>query len=258
MEIFGLRTPIIRPGDNLVHILVSTIKQQGLSLQHHDVLVLAETAVATAQGRLRKLQDVTVSSKAEKLAQRYEVEPEIAQIVLEEADEILGGVSHVILTIKDNILLANAGIDRSNAPIGYVVLLPKNPTEEAWRIKNELAEMTGYKLGLIIADSRTQPLRLGTVGLALAAAGLEPIKDFRGTPDLFGRLLRITRSAIADNLASAAQLLMGEADEQTPAVLIRGAPVTFSDTRFHPNTLTIPRNECLYCAIFEAWQRNHD
>jgi F420-0:gamma-glutamyl ligase len=94
---------------------------------------------------------------------------------------------------------------------------------------------------------------LGTVGLALAVAGIEPIKDFRGQPDLFGRPLQITRSAIADNLASAAQLLMGEANEQIPAVLIRGAPLIFTSKRINPRAMSLPRQECLYCSIFEAW-----
>ncbi len=253
MELYGLQTPIIQPGDNIAIILEQSIQRHDLTLCDKDVLVIAETAVATAQGRIQKLENVRISKRAKDLSEKYSLEPGIAQLVLEEADEILGGVPRVILTIKNNTLLANAGIDRSNAPLGSVVLLPANPTEEAWQIKTALEKDQDIELGVIIADSRTQPLRLGTVGLALAVAGIEPIKDFRGQPDLFGRLLQITRSAIADNLASAAQLLMGEANEQIPAVLIRGAPLAFTTKKITPLAMTISRQECLYCSIFETW-----
>lgn len=251
MELIGITTPIIQPGNDLATILLSSITQQGYSLQHHDILVIAETVVATAQNRIRNLEQVNVSPDAQKLAEQYNLEAALAQLILEEADEILGGIPHVLLTIKDNTLMANAGIDRSNAPLGHVVLLPLDSTTEAWRIKQEIESKTGHEIGVIIADSRTQPLRLGTVGLAVAVAGFEPIKDFRGQSDLFGRPLRITRSAIADNLASAAQLLLGEADEQVPSVLIRGAPVIFTKKHIPPQDLTIARQECLYMAIFE-------
>ncbi len=257
MELFGIQTPIIQQGDNLVKILSSSIARQGLELEAQDILVLAETAVATAQGRIRQLENVDVSSEAAALATRYQLEPELAQLVLEESEEILGGVPHVLLTIKNNTLMANAGIDHSNAPLGHVVLLPENPAKEAWRIKEQIEELAKCEVGVIIADSRTQPLRLGTVGLAVAVAGFEPVQDLRGKPDLFGRKLRITRSATADNLASAAQVLMGEANEQTPAVLIRDASIKFTRTRIPPDALTIPRQECLYFAIFEEWHHKN-
>jgi coenzyme F420-0:L-glutamate ligase len=256
MELFGITTPIIQPEDDLIEILFSAISEKGLSVESQDIIVVAETVVATAQNRVRKLSTVSISPHAQELAERYEVDAHLVQIILEEADEILGGVPHVLLTIKDNTLMANAGIDRSNAPSGHVVLLPSNPTETAWQIKNELEKKTGHELGIVIADSRTQPLRLGTVGLAVAIAGIEPIKDYRGHTDLFAYPLRITRSASADNLASAAQLLMGEADEQIPAVLIRGAPVTFTKRRVSSNELTISRQECLYMAIFEQYRNS--
>ena len=251
MELFGIKTPLISPGDNLVDLISNTLSNQGFLLASQDILVLAETVVATAQNRIKDLSKVKVSPQAQTLSVQFDIEAPLAQLIIEEADEILGGVPHVLLTIKDNTLMANAGIDRSNAPQGHVVLLPDNPTQYATHIKNQLEEKTGNKLGVIIADSRTQPLRLGTVGLAVAVTGIEPIKDFRGSPDLFGRPLRITRSAVADNLASAAQILMGEANEQIPLVIIRNAPVKFTDKIINPTQLTISQHECMYMAIFE-------
>jgi coenzyme F420-0:L-glutamate ligase/coenzyme F420-1:gamma-L-glutamate ligase len=253
MELFGIRTPIVKPFDDIAQIIYSTLSKEKLNLKNNDVLVLAETAVATAQGRIRQIKDVQVSKEASTLATRYNLEPGIAQLVIEESEEILGGIPHVLLTIKNNTLMANAGIDKSNAPPGHVVLLPSNPAQEAWRIKSKLENLSGCKIGVIIADSRTQPLRLGNVGLSLAVAGIEPVKDFRGQPDLYGRPLRISRAAVADNLASAAQLLMGESNEQTPAVIIRNAPITYSEKHFPADAQTISRHECLYFAIFEEW-----
>ena len=254
MELFGIQTPIIKPGDNLIDIFCDSLADQRISLASHDILVIAETAIATAQNRIRELDAVQVSPRAQELSERYELEAPLAQLILEEADKILGGVPHVLLTIKDNTLMANAGIDRSNAPAGHVVLLPSHPTKTAWEIKTNLEAKTGHKLGVIIADSRTQPLRLGTVGLAVAVAGIEPIKDFRGQMDLFGRPLRITRAAVADNLASAAQLLLGEADESVPLVVIRDAPVEFTTRIIRPDELTISQDECMYMAIFGQYQ----
>ena len=254
MELFGIQTPIINPGDNLVDLFCNSLADQGISLASHDILVIAETVVATAQNRIRELSAVQVSPHAQELSEQYELEAPLAQLILDEADEILGGIPHVLLTIKHNTLMANAGIDRSNAPIGHVVLLPLNPTTTAWQIKTEVEAKTGHKLGVIIADSRTQPLRLGTVGLAVAVAGIEPIKDYRGQMDLFGRPLRITRAAIADNLASAAQLLLGEAGERVPMVVIRGAPVEFTKRVIRAEELTISQDECMYMAIFRRYK----
>jgi F420-0:gamma-glutamyl ligase len=124
-------------------------------------------------------------------------------------------------------------------------------------MKTRLESQINQKdVGVIIADSRTQPLRLGTVGLAVAVAGINPIKDYRGHPDIFGKPLRITRSAVADNLASAAQILLGEADEQVPFVLIRDAPVQFTNKRIQPEAMTISRQECMYMAVFQQYSNS--
>ncbi|MFX0169342.1 MAG: coenzyme F420-0:L-glutamate ligase [Candidatus Hodarchaeota archaeon] len=246
-----MSTPIIQPGSNLTNVLITALSSQGVQIEPKDVIVCAETVVAMAQNRIRDLSKVQISPSAQKLSEQYEIEAPLAQLIIEEADEILGGVPRVLLTIKNATLMANAGIDRSNAPPGHVVLLPMNPTDAAWEIKTNIESRIGHEVGVIIADSRTQPLRLGTVGLAVAVAGIDPIKDYRGHPDLFNRPLQITRSAVADNLASAAQVLLGEADEQVPFVLIRGAPVTFTQQRILPETMTISRQDCLYMAVFQ-------
>jgi coenzyme F420-0:L-glutamate ligase/coenzyme F420-1:gamma-L-glutamate ligase len=157
------------------------------------------------------------------------------------------------VTITKGVLSPSAGIDNSNAPEGHVVLLPENPKKSANEIREKLMAEYNCNIAVIIGDSRTQPLRLGCVGIALACAGMEPVEDVRGRKDLFGKPLLITRRATADNLVSAAQIIMGEADESTPAVLIRDAPVRFIEGS--EDIPVIPRDECLYFACFDKPQR---
>jgi len=174
------------------------------------------------------------------------------QLILDEASMILGGMRHVILAKVNDFLIANAGIDQSNAGIGKVVLLPSNLKKVVWEYWQELKKAFKInKLGVIIADSRVQPLRKGTIGIAIATAGFEPIEDLRGHPDLFNRPMEITMRAIADDLASAAQFLLSEANQQTPVVIIRGSEVEFTDT---PKLTTeMAPEECLYMNIFAKY-----
>nr|WP_244603574.1 coenzyme F420-0:L-glutamate ligase [Methanococcoides sp. AM1] len=225
MQVIGIRTPLIKPGDNIVEVLISSLNENEIFLQDGDVLVLAESAVATSEGRMVDLSTVVPGKEAEELAHKYCVDSREMELVLCECDEIIGGVPGAALTITKGTLSPNAGIDGSNAPEGHVVLLPENAQKSAARIRAGMEEFCCCHLGVIIGDSRTQPLRLGCVGVALGTSGIVPVEDARGSKDLFGKTLHITRKAVADNLVSASQLLMGEADECIPCVLIRGAPV---------------------------------
>ncbi|MFX1486280.1 MAG: coenzyme F420-0:L-glutamate ligase [Promethearchaeota archaeon] len=251
MRLLPIRTRVIKPDDDIVEILLDVLNHDGIELEDKDILVIAETALGTAQGRLVKLDEIKPSKHAKELAAKYQLESEIAELIIREADTILGGIPHVLLTIKSKVFMANAGIDKSNAPLGYVSLLPKDPTRDANEIKNNIFQRTGKQIGVIIADSRTQPLRLGTVGLCIGVSGIVPVSDERGHPDIFGRPLQITRRAVADNLASAAEVLMGEADERVPAVLIKNAPVEFTEELTPSDLMYIPLDECMYMAVFK-------
>ncbi len=253
VSLVPIHTPLVKPGDDLVGVILASLHE---SLVDDDILVIAETVVATAEDRVVALSSVTPSEKAREYAEKYMMEPELAQLVIQESDTILGGIPSLLLSIRNGMLLANAGIDHSNSPEGTVVLLPKDPMESARRIRREILKRTGRKLGVLIADSRTQPLRMGVVGVAVGVAGFDPIHDVRGKKDLFGRPLRVTRRALADDLASAAELLMGEAAEGIPVVKIRNAPVTISETKWTSQDLAISSEECLYMKIFNEWRRN--
>ena len=253
MELFSIKLPLIKKNDPLLEIIIENIRKQGKSLIEGDIIVIAEKVIATSQGRVVKLSEVEkVSEKAKKLAKEYDMDERYVELILEEASMILGGMRHVILAKVNDFLIANAGIDQSNAGIGNVVLLPKNLKKVVWNYWKELRKEFGINnFGVIIADSRVQPLRKGTIGIAIATAGFEPIEDLRGHPDLFGRPLEITMRAIADDLTSAAQFLLSEADQQTPVVIIRGANVTFTETpQFTPE---MAPEECLYMNIFSKY-----
>ncbi|MFW9937753.1 MAG: coenzyme F420-0:L-glutamate ligase, partial [Candidatus Thorarchaeota archaeon] len=231
MELFSIKLPLIKQNDPLLEIVIEKIREKGDSLKEGDIIVIAEKVIATSQGRVRDLSDVNnASDKALELASKYDMDERYVQLILDEATMILGGMKHVILAKVNDFLIANAGIDQSNAGIGKVVLLPSNLRNVVWKFWKELKSAFKINnLGVIIADSRVQPLRKGTIGIAIATAGFEPIEDLRGHPDLFNRPMEITMRAIADDLASAAQFLLSEANQQTPIVIIRGSNVEFTD-----------------------------
>ncbi|MFX1575222.1 MAG: coenzyme F420-0:L-glutamate ligase [Promethearchaeota archaeon] len=253
MELFSIKLPLIRKSDNLLRIIIENLKKKGQSLYEGDIIVIAEKVVATSQGRIIALSDVkNISGKAMRLAKEFDMDERYVELILQEASMILGGMRHVILAKVNDFLIANAGIDQSNAGPNRVVLLPKNLNKVVWNFWRELRREYGIeKLGVIIADSRVQPLRKGTIGIAIATAGFEPVEDLRGHPDLFNRPMEITMRAIADDLTSAAQFLLSEADQQTPIVIIRGANVEFSK---NPQiTPEMAPEECLYMNIFSKY-----
>ncbi|MHA2288087.1 MAG: coenzyme F420-0:L-glutamate ligase [Promethearchaeota archaeon] len=253
MELFALKLPLIKKGDPLLDIIIAILEEQGKSLKEGDIVVIAEKVVATSQGRVVSLSDINnISSEAIKLAKLYDMDERYVELILREASMILGGMTHVILAKVNDFLIANAGIDQSNAGPNKVVLLPNNLKKVVREYRDNLKKRYNLKeLGIIIADSRVQPLRKGTIGIAIATAGFEPIEDLIGHPDLFNRPMEITTRAIADDLASAAQFLLSEANQRTPVVIIRDSNVEFTE-----NPLSTPEmaaEQCLYMNIFSRY-----
>ena len=256
MQVFPIKTRIINQEDNVVDILLESLETLGLTLLDNDIITIAETPLGTTEGQVVKLSEVEVSEEAKILGEKYEILPEVAELIIQEADEILGGIPRVVLTIKNNTLMANAGVDKSNIPPGYASLLPIDARASADSLRSEIKERTGKSVGVMVIDSRTQPLRLGNIGMALGVAGFRPVADDRGRHDLFGNEMRITRRAIADNLASACTAVMGESDESVPIALIRDAPVEFVDQSFDSSEMWMPPAECMYMAIFDQWRKD--
>ena len=246
MRLYAVKTGIMKAGEDPVDLILKSLRDQNLQLENNDVLAITSKIIAYAENRVVRLSDVKASDNAKELARRFSLQPEFAELILSEADKIYGGVEKAVLTLKNGVLTANAGIDNKNAPVGFAVLWPDNVERWTTRIREEIKRETGKKVAVLIVDSSLIPLRIGTVGLALAVAGFKPIKDCRGEEDLYGKLLVITRQAVADNLASAAHQLMGEAAEKTPIVLIKDALVDFDDGVYGPADMMMPFKECIF------------
>lgn len=217
------------------------------SLRNGDVLVVSSKFVAISEGRIVALDRVRPSAKAKELAKTFRMDRRLCELVLRESDTIVGGIPGFILASHEGLLTPNAGIDKSNIRHGMVVLYPRKPELSAKRIREAIKFDLGVDVAVIICDSRLMPTRRGTVGVSLAAVGLEAIVDLRGKEDLFGNVLRVTSQAIADDLSSSAQLLMGESDEATPMVVIRGLNRSLlRDTMYSSLRFSIPIDEDVY------------
>ena len=249
MHLFGIPTRLIKPKDDLVGIILDAISRQKLTIDDGDVLVFSSKVLSMAQGRLTRLDTINPSEEAKKLAEKYELESNFVEVVLWEAEKIYGGVSGGLLTLKNGVLIPNAGMDHKNAPKGFVVLWPENPHESAEKIKAELFERTGKNVGVLIIDSRVTPLRMGTTGVAIGIAGFNPIRDCRAERDLYGNSVLITRHALADDLASAAHLVMGETDGRVPAVLAKDVPISLT-RETNPSLMLISEGNCLFMNCF--------
>jgi coenzyme F420-0:L-glutamate ligase/coenzyme F420-1:gamma-L-glutamate ligase len=252
MRIYAVKTPSVKAGDNIAEMTLQSLEKQKLRLENNDVLALTSKIISYAEGRLVKLENVKPSPEATELARQYSLKPEFAEVILREADRICGGVERAVLTLKNGILTANAGVDSKNAPDACVVLWPEDPPKWAKQFREQIKTKTHVRVAVLIVDSGLVPLRIGTTGLALAVAGFTPIKEYRDKKDLYGKPILITRHAVADDLASAAHLLMGEAAERTPVVLIKDAPVDFDDGVYGPSDMMMPSKECIFMNTFEG------
>jgi coenzyme F420-0:L-glutamate ligase/coenzyme F420-1:gamma-L-glutamate ligase len=245
--VYGLHTGLIHPGDDLVtRLMESAGNSPCQGVQDGDIVVIAESVVATAEGRVICLEEVNPGEEARSLAHRYRMDPRLVEVVLQESDQVVGGIPGFLLSLKHGTLLPNAGVDQSNAPMGCVVPLPKNPDASAAGMQRKVRERYGLHIGVIVADSRTHAMRLGCAGVGIGCAGIEAVIDERGKRDLFGRELHVTQRAVADCIASAAELLMGEADESVPLVLVRGLGYPIGETVGVPS---IDASECLFMGV---------
>lgn len=247
LTVYPVQAPIQQKQFDLIDTIISCLKNADVTLMDGDVLAISTKYTAIAEGRIIQLDDVTISQRAVELAQRYRMDVAIAQLVIEEADHIFGGIEMgFLLTANNGVISPNAGLDRSNIPSGQVVLLPESPYESADWIKDEMQQRLGCQVGVILTDSWLMPGRYGTTGVAVGVAGFQPIKDERGKMDLFGNPMAVTQVGVADSLAVAAQAVMGERDEATPIAVIRGADIELSDAKLSAEKLSIPWHMCIY------------
>jgi len=252
--------PLIRKGDDLANVLLDALRTTKITLQDRDILVLAQKIVSKAEGRTVNLSAITPTKKALKLAKKTEKDPRVVELILQESKEILRTrPGAIIVEHRLGFICANAGIDQSNVnspppkekdvELGIriedrVLLLPKNPDRSASQIRKKIQAVTDTHIGVLIIDSHGRAWREGTVGISIGISGLPGLADLRGQPDLFGFKLQITQVGVADELAAAASLIMGQAAEGTPAVHVRGFPYPLREAKL--NELIRPKEEDLF------------
>jgi coenzyme F420-0:L-glutamate ligase / coenzyme F420-1:gamma-L-glutamate ligase len=228
LEIVPLQSlPLVKAGDNLVALIASALELNGVTPRGKDVLVVAQKIVSKAEGRIVDLATIEPSARAVALAAQVGKDPRLVEVILSESVRVVRARRGVLIVEhRLGFIMANAGVDQSNVgPLDgshRVLLLPENPDRSAEALRRGLAALTGIDMAVVINDSFGRPWRRGTAGVAIGAAGLPALIDLRGRPDLFGRTLEASIIGFADEVAAAASLLMGQADEALPAVLVRG------------------------------------
>jgi coenzyme F420-0:L-glutamate ligase/coenzyme F420-1:gamma-L-glutamate ligase len=217
--------PEIEPGDNLGAVLAECIETAGLDVVDGDIVAIAQKIVSKAEGQFVDLGDIVPSAAALELEYSKTKDPRLAELILRESRRVVRDTPMVLIVEhRSGIVLANAGIDRSNVrgDDDTALLLPEDADASAAALKQQLDQHFGASLGVLITDSVGRPWRMGTTGLAIGCAGIDAMHDMRGDRDRFGRVLQVAEIAVADSLAGAANLVMGEGDEGVPAALIRG------------------------------------
>lgn len=216
--------PLIKAGDNLAEIIVKTSEKNGVKIENGDIIVVAQKIFSKAENRIFKLKEVTPSERAKRVAKETGKSPKFVELVLRDTEKILKS-SREVLLVKDKrgLVCINAGIDKSNVEgIGEFALLPENPDASAEECRREIKELTGKNIAVIICDTYSRPFRRGQVNFAIGIAGINPFKDYRGKKDLFGQTLKVKNIAVVDEIAAAAELLMGQAAEARPVVIFKG------------------------------------
>lgn len=235
--------PFIQDGDHLPGIIHASLKSNQIDLEDGDVLVIAQKVISKAEGRQVDLKTVKASPAAEELAELTGKDPRVVELILQESTEVMRHRPGLIIVEHQlGFVCANAGIDRSNvrqkegSEDPSVLLLPENPDRSAREIRQELEGIWKKTIGVLIIDSHGRAWRNGTLGLSIGFSGLPGIIDSRGEPDLFGYELKVTKIAVADELAAAASLIMGQADEALPVVHVRGFPYDLREGSFQEMT----------------------
>ncbi len=244
MEFYPLHLPLVKDKDDYVGVVLDTIKNEGHELKDNDIIIIASKVVSSALGLFVKLDGLEVSQKTEVFIKENSVDPALAprvELYLREAEEFYGGVAYkqpsflVLWTRKNKALSINAGVDIKNSPLGHASVELRNPHKIADDMRKEVEKRTGKKVGILITDSNWYPLRNGSIGFTIGVSGFEPSKDYTtsndGKPlvDIYGRPVPVARQCVADCIASAGLLLLGEGGERIGAVLARNVPVNFSE-----------------------------
>ncbi|MEM3577960.1 MAG: coenzyme F420-0:L-glutamate ligase [Candidatus Bathyarchaeia archaeon] len=216
--------PMVNPGDNIAELIFKTAQKNGLKIDDGDVIVIAQKIFSKAENRVITLKNVLPSERAFKIAKKTGKSPKFVELVLGETENVLKATREILL-VKDKrgLICINAGIDKSNVEgRGKFALLPENPDISAEKCRMEIKKLTEKNVAVIVCDTYSRPFRRGQVNFAIGFAGIKPFKDYRGKKDLFGQTLKVKNVAVVDEIAAAAELLMGQAKEARPVVIFKG------------------------------------
>jgi len=248
VQIIGVKDlPIVKKGDNLVQLICDAAERQKTPIQEDDILVITHVVVSRSEGNVINLDSVVASDFAKSFAQRFDRDPALIETILRESKSIVRmGDGKLITETKHGFICANAGVDQSNVSgERNVALLPENPDHSAQKIRRGIRKLTGKEVAVIISDTHGRPLRKGEINVAIGVSGIRPIRDRRREKDLFGYVLRVKQTAIADELCSAAELVIGQADEAVPVAIIRGYQYPRSEEA-KATDLTRPKEKDLF------------
>jgi coenzyme F420-0:L-glutamate ligase/coenzyme F420-1:gamma-L-glutamate ligase len=239
--------PIVKEGDDLAEFICTGAERAGVGIEDGDVVMITHVVVSRAEGSVVNLDEVEPSEFAQGLARRLNKDPALVEVVLRQSKSIVRmGGGNLICETMHGFVCANAGVDRSNVPGDRnVALLPVDPDASARRVRQRIRELTGKDVAVVVADTQGRPFREGQVNVAIGVAGIDPIRNRRGESDLFGYVLTVKRTGVADELASAAELVMGQADEGVPAAIIRGYSYSRSEKAKATNMIR-PREKDLF------------
>jgi coenzyme F420-0:L-glutamate ligase / coenzyme F420-1:gamma-L-glutamate ligase len=242
VEILPISVPVKKGEFDLFDsIILSNFK-----FRENDILIVSSKYVSMSEGSVMNLEKVKVGKKAKSLASEYHMSAKLAELTLRESDYIYKGIPGFLLAVKNGVMAPNAGIDKSNVPRGFVILYPSEPFKSAENLRRRFLVNRGIKVGVVIADSRLMPTRIGTIGVALASAGFEPVEDQRGKKDLFGNILKVTLKAVSDSLAAMGVAVMGESNESTPIAVIRGIKVIATDRKLSWHDMAVDAIQDIY------------
>jgi len=248
VEVIGVTgLPVIKEGDDLAKMICEAAERQGTPIQNGDIIVITHVIVSRAEGNVVNLDNIIPSDFAKAFAKRFNKDPKHIEVILRESRSIVRmGDGKLITETRQGFVCANSGVDYSNVSgNGQVALLPKNADRSAQEIRRKIRKLTGKNVAIIISDTHGRPLRDGEINIAIGVAGIKTIRDRRGEKDLFGYTLRIKRTAIADELSSAAELVIGQANEGIPVAIIRGYQYPKSE-RAKATDLIRPREKDLF------------
>lgn len=239
--------PLIGKGDSIGELIYFAAKKQKTPIQEKDVIVITHVVVSKAEGNTVNLDEISPSERAKDIAKQTGKEPALVEVILRETEEIVRlGNNSIITETRSGIICANAGVDKSNINgERNLALLPRDPDASAQRIRQEIRKLSGCDVAVIVSDTHGRPLRMGEINVAIGLAGIKPIRDRRGEKDLFGYVLRVKQTAVADELASAAELVIGQTNEGIPAAIIRGYDY-LPEENPSVRTLTRPKEKDLF------------